>query len=762
MLRSRLSSSQGSGSTKSETKKTPLRQQSIASFFSKKSTSSSTAPKRTATTSHTVISASQPIRSVSQNRSLSTTGRKLATHISKKPRLSTQEVINLEDEKESRPPIHRAKLNRSKINPSSSSSLFSSQGSFDECDPVAELQRLKTVEHLNSYKPTLSRAPSFKRSSSKTEVVEIESDTNGVTAFHEVTNISSGSRQLSFTSTQLDFHREESDTFIPLQFSPRKTARMLAFQSDLKLASSKKLKHLNDRGGSTSSSSSSKKRNIVPLKLTKEQETVIDLVVNKKANIFYTGSAGTGKSVILNNIVAKLGAVYGRDAIAVTASTGLAASTVGGVTLHKWAGVGIAQAPAQVLVNRVMKRRDILNVYKNTKVLIIDEVSMIDGMFLSKIEYIARSVRKSDRPFGGIQVVLTGDFFQLPPVQKRDNTNANNQQSIFCFESEMWQRCIHKTILLTKVFRQQDDELVKILNCIRFGDIEQNMALTLQNLSRHIEYDDGIFPTELYSTRREVEMSNSRQLGSLPGTEHRYEAQDIATPEQRNLLDSSVMAERVLVLKENAQVMMLKNKPEVDLVNGSLGKVLFFTTTKLMLKMNQMYRVIDDDTIIDMRLVSEVIGNPVKRNSDNFIREVQARPMSRANNLGELLNIAIHERDPHSIYPYVRWSIGKKKFYHELVIPDKFPVDLPGDKTGIERTQLPIMLCWALSIHKAQGQTIQRLKVDLKNIFEAGQVYVALSRAVSMDNLQVLNFNAKKIRSNDKVKQFYTTLETIK
>lgn len=89
-------------------------------------------------------------------------------------------------------------------------------------------------------------------------------------------------------------------------------------------------------------------------------------------------------------------------------------------------------------------------------------------------------------------------------------------------------------------------------------------------------------------------------------------------------------------------------------------------------------------------------------------------------------------------------------------------MDLPGDKTGLERVQLPIMLCWALSIHKAQGQTIQRLKVDLKRTFEAGQVYVALSRAVSMDNLQVLNFNPKKIRANEKVKEFYSSLETIK
>ena len=233
-------------------------------------------------------------------------------------------------------------------------------------------------------------------------------------------------------------------------------------------------------------------------------------------------------------------------------------------------------------------------------------------------------------------------------------------------------------------------------------------------------------------------------------------------PQNNVILDSSVMAERTLVLKENAQVMMLKNKPEVDLVNGSLGKVLFFTTTKIMLKMNQLFKKLDDDVVIDMRLVSQVIGNPLKRNSEEYIRELNARPLSRSANLCELVNLAVSERDPNSIYPYVRWSLGKGRYHYELVIPDKFPVDLPGDKTGLERTQLPIMLCWALSIHKAQGQTIQRLKVDLKNIFEAGQVYVALSRAVSMDTLQLLNFKPSRIRSNEKVKGFYTTLEPIK
>ena len=106
--------------------------------------------------------------------------------------------------------------------------------------------------------------------------------------------------------------------------------------------------------------------------------------------------------------------------------------------------------------------------------------------------------------------------------------------------------------------------------------------------------------------------------------------------------------------------------------------------------------------------------------------------------------------------------MGKNQYIHELMVPERFPIDIPRENVGLERTQIPLMLCWALSIHKAQGQTIQRLKVDLRRIFEAGQVYVALSRAVTMDTLQVLNFDPGKIRTNERVKDFYKRLETLK
>lgn len=616
------------------------------------------------------------------------------------------------------------------MNESSSkkSTLFCSQGSFDECDPDEEFKRLVSGPKLNTMKKaTITRVPSLLRSNS---------------------SVSYSYEKETVSSTQLSFTNEDEI----LKERPAKRGSPQSFQG-LRLTGPKRIKPL-----SRKSSSLAKEQEII--RLTKEQEAVMEMVLRKRLNIFYTGCAGTGKSVILKTLISKLGGLYGKEAIAVTGSTGLAAATIAGTTLHKWSGVGIGNGTAEQLVKKVEKQRNMLAIWRNTRVLIIDEVSMIDGHFLDKLEYIARRLRKNDKPFGGIQLVLTGDFFQLPPVQKRDS--PKNDMAVFCFESQMWKTCIHRTILLTKVFRQQDNELIDMLNAIRFGEVTPQLTQTIRQLSRTITYSDGIAPTELYATRREVESSNARQLSSLPGEAYEYHSIDAAPKEYMALLDSSVMVEKLVTLKVDAQVMMLKNKPESELFNGSLGKVLFFITERLERVMKEHYSVTEDDVILDMRLVSRAIGKPLIMDSQEFLQDFYARPLARQEVLQTMINHAKKTSPKESVYPYVRWSLdNNNRFHHELMLPERFPVDLPGAKTGLERNQLPLMLCWALSIHKAQGQTIQRLKVDLRNIFEAGQVYVALSRAVSKDKLQVLNFNPKRIRANDKVKGFYKALEVL-
>lgn len=187
--------------------------------------------------------------------------------------------------------------------------------------------------------------------------------------------------------------------------------------------------------------------------LSEEQNKVLDLVVNKGRSVFFTGSAGTGKSVLMRSIITDLRRKYIRepDRVAVTASTGLAACNIGGVTLHSFSGIGIGKEPAPELVKKINRNQKAKQRWLRTKVLIIDEISMVDGELFDKLETIARTVRKNGRTFGGIQLVVTGDFFQLPPVP-----DFKGKEVKFAFDAGTWSTAINHTIGLTEVFRQRD------------------------------------------------------------------------------------------------------------------------------------------------------------------------------------------------------------------------------------------------------------------------------------------------------------------
>lgn len=186
--------------------------------------------------------------------------------------------------------------------------------------------------------------------------------------------------------------------------------------------------------------------------LSSEQSNVLELVTQQKKSVFFTGSAGTGKSVLMRAIIAELRKVYKRepDRVAVTASTGLAACNIGGVTLHSFGGIGLGKEPVPDLVKKIMRNSKAKNRWLRTKVLVVDEVSMVDGELFDKLESIARFIRKNGRPFGGIQLVVTGDFFQLPPVPDY------GKQVKFAFDADTWSTSVHHTIGLTEIFRQRD------------------------------------------------------------------------------------------------------------------------------------------------------------------------------------------------------------------------------------------------------------------------------------------------------------------
>lgn len=236
-----------------------------------------------------------------------------------------------------------------------------------------------------------------------------------------------------------------------------------------------------------------KRESIARVFLSDEQKEVLKLVVEQKKSVFFTGSAGTGKSVLLRETIKVLRDTYRRepDRVAVTASTGLAACNVGGVTLHSFAGIGLGKQDAPELVKKIKRNAKTKQRWMRTKVLIVDEVSMVDGDLFDKLEAIARAIRNNGRPFGGIQLVITGDFFQLPPVPD------HGKIAKFAFDAATWDTSISHTIGLTQVFRQKDPAFANILNEMRLGRLTQKSINVFKGLSRSLSFQDDFVATEL-------------------------------------------------------------------------------------------------------------------------------------------------------------------------------------------------------------------------------------------------------------------------
>ncbi|KAJ5695879.1 hypothetical protein N7536_006291 [Penicillium majusculum] len=471
--------------------------------------------------------------------------------------------------------------------------------------------------------------------------------------------------------------------------------------------------------------------------LSDEQRAVLDAVVDRGKSMFFTGSAGTGKSVLMREIIAKLRNKYRKepDRIAVTASTGLAACNIGGVTLHSFAGIGLGKEPVPELVKKIKKNQKARNRWLRTKVLVVDEVSMVDGDLFDKLEEIARRIRNNGRPFGGIQLVVTGDFFQLPPVP-----DGSNREAKFAFAAASWTTCIQHTILLTNIFRQRDPEFADMLNEMRLGKITPRTIEAFRRLSRPLDVKDQIEATELFPTRAEVEGANSARMGRLSGEMMRFNAVDSGTiqdPQHRERLLANCMAPPMIQLKKGAQVMLIKNM-EDSLVNGSIGKVVAF--------------------------MSEDYFDSYKENDKNFADDATASDDERAHRARKKLKPMGYKEGPASMarkWPLVSFLQPDGSERHLLCQPETWKIELPNGEVQAQRQQVPLILAWALSIHKAQGQTLQRVKVDLGRVFEKGQAYVALSRAVSQEGLQVTRFEPRKVMVHPKVVEFYSNLITI-
>lgn len=295
------------------------------------------------------------------------------------------------------------------------------------------------------------------------------------------------------------------------------------------------------------------------------QETAL-AILKTGANVFLTGEPGAGKTYVINKYIAWLEAAALN--VAVTASTGIAATHIGGMTIHSWSGVGTRDTLTQYDLDHIATKEKLVKRIKKTNVLIIDEISMLDGKLLDMVDIIARTIRQSSEPFGGMQVVCVGDFFQLPPIGRMGEIVR------YAFESRAWDGLRPLVCYLTEQFRQEDELLLGLLGSIRRGEVEED-HYTLLREQTEIAYE-GIEPTRLYTHNADVDAVNASELAKLSGGRRTYKMSGRGSKVYQESLARNCLSPSLLELKEEAMVMCTKNNFEAGYVNGTLGRIVGF------------------------------------------------------------------------------------------------------------------------------------------------------------------------------------------
>ena len=465
-------------------------------------------------------------------------------------------------------------------------------------------------------------------------------------------------------------------------------------------------------------------------KVTKEMELSLSqqLALSKfirGENVFMSGSGGTGKSVVIRHMYA-VGTWVLHKRVSVCAMTGIAASLLeecgDARTVHAWAGIGVGTKPVEQLIAAIRARPAAVKVWRDTQVLIVDEVSMMCQSLFEKLDAIGCALRGSTLPFGGIQVVLVGDFFQLPPVFRQDaavrevaeedglaqqmggeefsaeeTVRRVEARRAFCFASPRWRAAFapENHVVFTHIFRQTDDRMRAALEQIRRGLVEEE---TIALMESRVQPRDALFggvirPPHIYPRKDSVHCENGVQFDRLStpvvvfsAERHFAGGADVPRMRQETMLTQMIQAvfpDDDLRLRVGAQVMCVVNRPQQGISNGSQGVVESF-----------------------------VGGLPVVKFASSSAS----------------LQIAPHE-----------WS-------HPTV-------------AGLAFTQIPLILAWAVTVHKAQGITMDCACIDAGPAnFESGQIYVSLSRVRTLDGLFLQAFSPDRIRASPDVVAFYRAL----
>jgi ATP-dependent DNA helicase PIF1 len=425
-------------------------------------------------------------------------------------------------------------------------------------------------------------------------------------------------------------------------------------------------------------------------------------------NVFVTGPGGTGKTRLIEHMVSYARSV-GKVA-QVCALTGCAASLLPANcearTLHSWSGIRLARGPSAKVVDSVVNNRRASPTWRKTKILIVDEVSMMSCKIFDILDEIGRKARKNPLlPFGGMQVVFLGDFFQLPPIVD------DGEEDQFCFESRRWKHVFSKEnhVQLQTIFRQQDPVYKAILMQIRVGRLSSDSARILQSRvgqTFDAEAHHGVVPPKLFPTRIKTDLLNKTMYDQLKGEERIFlcdrktdcctflennkaiphetlgKCAALTLEERDQELQSLVTAPRIK-LKVGCMVMCTVNYPHKGVCNGSQGVVTGFD------------------------------GGGI---------------------------------------PIVKFSTG-------VILPMGMHYTQHDDYPALAVGAIPLMLSWATTIHKIQGATLAMAEIDVGgHIFECGQTYVALSRVQSLEGLYLTAFQPSRIFVHEKVRGFYDGL----
>lgn len=404
-------------------------------------------------------------------------------------------------------------------------------------------------------------------------------------------------------------------------------------------------------------------------------------ILKTGANVFLTGEPGSGKTHLINEYVAYLRS-HGIEP-AITASTGIAATHIGGFTIHSWCGIGIKKKLDKYDLDKIVSSRYVAKRVGQAKILIIDEVSMFLPETLNMVELVCRAIKDDLRPFGRLHVILVGDFFQLPPVVAVDEKESpqaaliQNVSGKFAYESSAWLEANFTVCYLDEQYRQDDKNFLEVLTAIRCNKFGTSHLCHIESRKTKAEEAPENAP-KLFSHNLDVDRVNDEMLAKLPGEPQTFAMFSKGSRPLVEALKKGCLSPEKLHLKTDAKVMFTKNNLTEGFVNGTLGVIEYF----------------DEDT-----------QSPIVKIRSG--RRIFVEPME--------------------------WTIEDNGHVRAKI------------------AQLPLRLAWAITVHKSQGMSMDEAVMDLSDVFEFGQGYVALSRVRRLSGLHILGWNEKTFLADPNV-----------